>query len=62
MLLKLRYNLPPLQVGEAEEGERGAIHSRMAHPICQGAAEIDEARLVGMERVASAASIIQFLL
>src|SRR5262249_41634033 len=37
-------------VGEAEEGERGAIRFRMAHPICQGVAEIDEARLVGMER------------
>src|SRR5262245_65497167 len=37
-------------VGEAEEGERGAIRFRMALPICQGAAEIDEARLVGMER------------
>jgi pimeloyl-ACP methyl ester carboxylesterase len=26
-----------------EEGERGAIRFRMAHPICQGVAEIDEA-------------------
>src|SRR6266480_2408753 len=37
-------------VGEAEEGERGTIRLRMVSPIWPVAAEIDEARLVGMER------------
>src|SRR4249920_1057516 len=36
-------------VGEAEEGERGTIRLRMVGPIWSVAAEIDEARLVGME-------------
>src|SRR5205807_10266762 len=37
-------------VGEAEEGERGTIRFRMVSPIWSVAAEINEARLVGMER------------
>ena len=37
-------------VAEAEEGERGAIRFRMVFPIWSFAAEIDEARLVGMKR------------
>jgi hypothetical protein len=36
-------------VGEAEEGERGTIRLRMVSPIWSVVAEIDEARLVGME-------------
>src|ERR1700692_4568323 len=36
-------------VGEAEEGERGTIRLRMVSPIWSAVAEIDEARLVGME-------------
>src|ERR1700730_14734791 len=36
-------------VGEAEEGERGTIRLRMVGPIWSVVAEIDEARLVGME-------------
>src|SRR6202051_4692512 len=36
-------------VGEAEEGERGTIRLRMVSPIWSFVAEIDEARLVGME-------------
>src|SRR6202140_3786064 len=35
--------------GEAEEGERGTIRLRMVSPIWSVVAEIDEARLVGME-------------
>ena len=37
-------------VGEAEEGERCPIRFRIVLPIGSFAAEIDEARLVGMER------------
>src|SRR4249920_361106 len=37
-------------VGETEEGERGTIRLRMVSPIWSVVAEIDEARLVGMER------------
>src|ERR1700738_4126389 len=37
-------------VGKAKEGERGTIRLRMVSPIWSGVAEIDEARLVGMER------------
>src|ERR1700736_1396422 len=37
-------------VGKAEEGERGTIRLRMVSPIWSVAAEIDEPRLVGMER------------
>src|SRR5208337_2736359 len=37
-------------VGKAEEGERGTIRLRMVSPVWPVAAEIDEARLVGMER------------
>src|SRR5215471_16390102 len=37
-------------VGEAEEGERGTIRLRLVSPIWSVVAEIDEARLVGMER------------
>src|ERR1700686_2804535 len=36
-------------VGEAEEGERATIRLRMVSPIWSVVAEIDEARLVGME-------------
>src|SRR6202050_3654656 len=36
-------------VGEAKEGERGTIRLRMVSPIWSVVAEIDEARLVGME-------------
>src|SRR5258707_11348981 len=36
-------------VGEAEEAERGIIRLRMMCPIWSVVAEIDEARLVGME-------------
>jgi hypothetical protein len=36
-------------VGEAEESERGTIRLRMVGPIWSVVAEIDEARLVGME-------------
>jgi hypothetical protein len=36
-------------VGEAEEGERGTIRLRMVSPIWSVVAEINEARLVGME-------------
>src|SRR5450631_3581873 len=36
-------------VGEAEEGERGTIRLRMVSPIWSVVAEIDEARLIGME-------------
>ena len=37
-------------VAEAEKGERGTIRFRVVPPIWSVAAEIDEARLVGMER------------
>src|ERR1700730_13484688 len=37
-------------VGEAEEGERGTIRLRMVSPIWSVVAEIEEARLFGMER------------
>src|SRR6202161_2278082 len=37
-------------VGEAEESERGTIRLRMVGSIWSVVAEIDEARLVGMER------------
>jgi len=40
---------PAPYVGEAKEGERGTIRLRMVSPIWSVAAEIDEARLVGME-------------
>ena len=43
-----RSRLAP-DVGEAEEGERGTIRLRMVSPIWSVVAEIDEARLVGME-------------
>ena len=36
-------------VGEAEEGERGTVRLRMVSPIWSVVAEINEARLVGME-------------
>ena len=36
-------------VGEAKEGERGTMRLRMVSPIRSVVAEIDEARLVGME-------------
>src|SRR6202158_5262436 len=36
-------------VGEAEEGERGTVRLRMVSPIWSVVAEIDEARLGGME-------------
>src|ERR1700674_2494438 len=36
-------------VGKAEEGERGTIRLRMVSPIWPVVAEINEARLVGME-------------
>jgi hypothetical protein len=36
-------------VGEAKEGERGTIRLRMVSPIWSVVAEVDEARLVGME-------------
>ena len=37
-------------VAEAEKGERRAIRFRMSFPIWSFEAEVDEARLVGMER------------
>jgi hypothetical protein len=37
-------------VAEAEKGERRAIRFRMRFPIGSFEAEVDEARLVGMER------------
>jgi hypothetical protein len=37
-------------VAEAEEGERRAIRFRMSCAIWSFEAEVDEARLVGMER------------
>src|SRR5471030_1846418 len=43
-----RPRLAP-NVGEAEEGERGTIRLRMVSPIWPVVAEINEARLVGME-------------
>jgi hypothetical protein len=47
----LPYHRPRLarDVGEAEEGERGTIRLRMVSPIWPVVAEINEARLVGME-------------
>src|SRR5271166_5568726 len=43
-----RPRLAP-DVGKAEEGERGTIRLRMVSPIWPVVAEINEARLVGME-------------
>jgi hypothetical protein len=37
-------------MGQAEEVEVGPIRFRLARALCHSWAEIDEARLVGMER------------